>query len=130
MNITATGETARVEENSISSFLPQAYLQGNFLPFEQAHISIATHALHYGTAVLGGIRGLRAPTIPNQVLLFRLDAHCQRLSNSTKYLGYSVTADFLETTLIDFCLPQSTEFSFLFATTDLHLWFRDCSSTP
>ncbi len=112
MNITTTGETTRIEEKSTSSFLPQAYLQGSFLPFDKAHISIATHALHYGTAVLGGIRGFCSPTIPNQVLLFRLDAHCQRLSNSAKYLGYSVTSDFLESTLIEFVYLNQPNFPF------------------
>lgn len=38
------------------TFLPYAYLRGEFLPFQNAHISIATHALHYGTAAFGGIR--------------------------------------------------------------------------
>lgn len=112
MNITATGETTRIEEKSMSSFLPQAYLQGSFLPFNEAHISIATHALHYGTAVLGGIRGLRSSTVSDRVLLFRLDAHCQRLSNSAKYLGYSVTPDFLQSTLIEFVRQNQPNFPF------------------
>ncbi len=102
MNTTATQQTAKTGEKSTLSFLPQAYLQGSFLPFEQAQISIATHALHYGTAVLGGIRGLPSSSISNQILLFRLDAHCQRLSNSAKFLGYSITSDFIKSTLLEF----------------------------
>ena len=102
MNITATEQTAKIGEKSTPSFLSQAYLQGSFLPFKQAQISIATHALHYGTAVLGGIRGLPSPSISNQILLFRLDAHCQRLSNSAKFLGYSITSDFIKSTLLEF----------------------------
>ena len=102
MNTTATEQTAKAGEKSTPSFLPQAYLQGSFLPFEQAQISIATHALHYGTAVLGGIRGLPSRSISNQILLFRLDAHCQRLSNSAKFLGYSITSDFIKSTLLEF----------------------------
>ncbi|MDJ0694436.1 branched-chain amino acid transaminase [Mastigocoleus sp. MO_188.B34] len=102
MNTTATEQTAQAGEKSTPSFLSQAYLQGSFLPFEQAQISIATHALHYGTAVLGGIRGLPSSSISNQILLFRLDAHCQRLSNSAKFLGYSITSDFIKSTLLEF----------------------------
>ncbi len=34
-------------------FLPIAYLQNRFLPFEEAKISVATHALHYGTGAIG-----------------------------------------------------------------------------
>ncbi|KST66114.1 branched-chain amino acid transaminase [Mastigocoleus testarum] len=112
MNTTATEQTAKAGEKSTPSFLPQAYLQGSFLPFEQAQISIATHALHYGTAVLGGIRSLPSPSISNQILLFRLDAHCQRLSNSAKFLGYSITSDFLKSTLLEFVYLNQPNYPF------------------
>ncbi|MBD2451247.1 hypothetical protein H6G76_29780 [Nostoc sp. FACHB-152] len=79
----ATNDT----QATASSFLPQAYLKGRFLPFAQAQISIATHALHYGTAVLGGIRGLPASNNPNRILLFRLDAHCQGFSGLFDFLS-------------------------------------------
>lgn len=95
-----------------SPFLPHAYLRGQFLPFDQAQISIATHALHYGTAVFGGIRGLPAAADPNRILLFRLDAHCRRLSNSAKYLGYAVTPDFLQSALIEFVQLNRPSFPF------------------
>ncbi len=85
-----------------SDFLPQAYLQGRFLPFTEAQVSIATHALHYGTAVLGGIRGWINPVKPEQILLFRLDAHCQRLSHSAKYLGYALSPTDLKAKLVEF----------------------------
>ena len=81
------------------TFLPQAYLRNQFVPFDQAQISIATHALHYGTAVLGGIRGFIAD---GDALIFRLDAHCQRLSNSTKFMGYNLSPNTLKATLIEF----------------------------
>lgn len=94
------------------AFLPQAYLQNRFLPFEDAQISIATHALHYGTAVLGGMRGLPAPDTPNQILLFRLDAHCQRLSNSAKYLNYAISPETLTSKLIEFIRLNQPKSSF------------------
>ncbi|MBD2102477.1 branched-chain amino acid transaminase [Leptolyngbya sp. FACHB-261] len=103
---------ADVEKVPSPSFLPQAYLRGQFLPFNEAHISIATHALHYGTAVFGGIRGLQAPTNPNRTLLFRLDAHCQRLSNSARYLGYSITPEALRAVLIEFVRLNQPSFPF------------------
>lgn len=87
---------------SSSGFLPKAYFKGHFLPFEDATVSIATHSLHYGTGVLAGIRAMPSPTIPNQILIFRLAAHCQRLCNSAKYLGYDITPATLQSTLIDF----------------------------
>lgn len=66
------------------SFLSQAFFQGRFVPFEQANVSIATHALHYGTAAFGGLRV--ATTEPNTALFFRLDDHARRLSESAQYL--------------------------------------------
>lgn len=83
-------------------FLPIAYFQNKFVPFQEANISIATHALHYGTGAFGGLRGTIDPQYPNQVLLFRLDRHCQRLSNSAKYLHFSLEADKIKQVIIDF----------------------------
>jgi branched-chain amino acid aminotransferase len=83
-------------------FLPIAYFRGNFVPFAEANISIATHALHYGTGAFGGLRGTIDPQNPQQVLLFRLDRHCQRLSNSARYLHFSLEADKIQQVIIDF----------------------------
>jgi branched-chain amino acid aminotransferase len=84
------------------NFLPIAYFENNFIPFENAKISIATHALHYGTGAFGGLRGLRDPNNSSQILLFRLDRHCQRLSNSAKYLQFDLPADKLLATITNF----------------------------
>ena len=43
-------------------FLPYAWFQGQCVPFEDARISIATHALHYGTGAFGGMRAIPDPT--------------------------------------------------------------------
>jgi branched-chain amino acid aminotransferase len=83
-------------------FLPIAYFQGKFVPFSEANISIATHALHYGTGAFGGLRGTINPHNSQQVLLFRLDRHCQRLSNSAKYLHFSLEADKIKQVIINF----------------------------
>ncbi len=85
----------------MSDFLPYAYLNGQFVPFADAKISVATHALHYGTAALGGLRGLPNPDNPNEILLFRLGDHCQRLSRSAHYLGYDLPAAQIKATLIE-----------------------------
>lgn len=74
------------------TFLPIAYMQGKFLPFSEANISIATHALHYGTAAFGGMRAIPDPKEANNVILFRPDRHAKRLSESAKYLGYDIPA--------------------------------------
>ncbi|MBE9223303.1 branched-chain amino acid transaminase [Cyanobacterium stanieri LEGE 03274] len=83
-------------------FLSIAYFEGNFVPFAQANISIATHALHYGTGAFGGLRGTINPQNPQQVLLFRLDRHCKRLSNSAKYLHYDLSATKIYDVITDF----------------------------
>jgi len=84
------------------NFLPTAYLQGQFLPFKDANISIATHALHYGTGAFGGLRGLPDPNNPRQILLFRLDRHCQRLSQSAKFLHFDLPAAKIEQVITEF----------------------------
>ena len=33
-----------------------AYFQGKIVPYSEAKVGVATHALNYGTAVFGGIR--------------------------------------------------------------------------
>jgi branched-chain amino acid aminotransferase len=86
----------------MSDFLPIAYFEGKFIPFTDANISIATHALHYGTGAFGGLRGTINPTNPQQVLLFRLDRHCQRLSNSAKYLHYELSPEKIYEVITDF----------------------------
>lgn len=84
------------------NFLPFAYFQNQFVPFNEAKISIATHALHYGTGAFGGLRAIPDPQKPEQILLFRLDRHCQRLSSSAKLLQYDLPADKIEKIIVDF----------------------------
>ncbi|HEY9646699.1 MAG TPA: branched-chain amino acid transaminase [Chroococcidiopsis sp.] len=84
------------------SFLPIAYFQGRLIPFEQANLSIATHGLHYGTGAVAGLRGMPDPSQPNQVLLFRLESHAQRLSNSARFLHYDLPADRIQSALVEF----------------------------
>ena len=102
--------TVEVGAIAPQSFLPIAYLQSQFLPFEQAQISIATHALHYGTGVLGGIRALPNPENSSEILVFRLDAHCKRLSNSAKYLGYAIAPETIKAALIEFIRQNRPDF--------------------
>ena len=96
----------------MNTFLPIAYFQNQFVPFEQANISIATHALHYGTGAFGGMRGIPDPQNPNQILLFRLDRHCQRLSNSAKFLKYDLSAEKIEEVIINFVKKNKPSESF------------------
>lgn len=94
------------------NFLPIAYFKNQFVPFEQANLSIATHALHYGTGAFGGLRGIPDPNQPDQVLLFRLDRHCQRLSNSAKLLNFDLPADKIQACITDFVKKNRPTTSF------------------
>ncbi|ACK66802.1 branched-chain amino acid aminotransferase [Rippkaea orientalis PCC 8801] len=94
------------------NFLPIAYFENQFIAFENAKISIATHALHYGTAAFGGMRGIPNPENPSQILLFRLERHCQRLSQSAKFLNYDLPADKIEQIIVDFVKKNKPSQSF------------------
>jgi len=67
-------------------FLPYAWFGGKCVPFAEATISVAPHALHYGTGAFGGMRALPNPADPREILLFRADRHARRLSQSAKLL--------------------------------------------
>ena len=85
------------------NFLPIAYFENQFIPFENAKLSIATHALHYGTGAFGGMRGIPDPQNPDQILLFRLDRHAQRLAQSAKFLQFEdLSADKIQANIITF----------------------------
>jgi branched-chain amino acid aminotransferase len=62
-----------------------AYLNGEFLPIEQATISIATHAFNYGTGVFEGIRGYWNAE-HGEVYVVRLLEHFRRLVRSCKMI--------------------------------------------
>lgn len=96
----------------MNNFLPIAYFKNQFVPFESANLSIATHALHYGTGAFGGLRGIPNPQNPEQILLFRLDRHCQRLSNSAKFLLYDLPADKIHNIITNFVKKNKPTQSF------------------
>lgn len=64
---------------------PYAYFEGNFVPSSEAKVSIATHALQYGTGAFGGIRGY-LDVSQETINIFRLPDHCKRLMNSARML--------------------------------------------
>src|SRR6266571_5252965 len=70
-----------------------AYLNGEFLPLDQARISVATHAFNYGTGCFEGIRGYWNSE-REEIYLVKLQHHFRRLLNSTRLfrmdIGYGV----------------------------------------
>ncbi|MEY4771767.1 MAG: hypothetical protein RLZZ346_1022 [Cyanobacteriota bacterium] len=67
-------------------FLPYAWFGGRCVPFAEATLSVATHALHYGTGAFGGMRAIPNPSDGQEILLFRADRHAKRLSQSARLL--------------------------------------------
>jgi branched-chain amino acid aminotransferase len=62
-----------------------AYFMGKIVPFEDAKISVATHAFNYGTAVFGGLRGYWNEE-QKKMYVFRPLDHFRRLLNSAKMM--------------------------------------------
>lgn len=94
------------------TFLPIAYFENQFVPFADAKLSVATHALHYGTGAFGGLRGIPDPNNPDQILLFRLDRHCKRLSVSAHLMHFELPADKIQQVLVDFVKKNQPRTSF------------------
>ena len=61
------------------------FLDGKFVPDEQATVSVRSRALNYGLGYFGGIRAYLADD-GKQLNVFRLDAHARRLERSAKIL--------------------------------------------
>jgi branched-chain amino acid aminotransferase len=66
-----------------------AYFMGKVVPFEDAKVSVATHALNYGTAVFGGLRGYWNDE-QKKMYVFRPQDHYRRLLNSAKMMCMEV----------------------------------------
>ena len=69
---------------------PMAFLNGNYLPLEDAKIPINTHAFMYGTAVFEGVRG-NWNADQGQLYLFRLADHMRRLRQNAKILRIGIS---------------------------------------
>ena len=63
------------------------WLDGKFVKWQEATVPIYTHALHYGTAVFEGIRGYAAK---NNLYVFRLQEHMERLHRSAGVYSFSI----------------------------------------
>lgn len=58
-----------------------AYFEGRIVPMSEAKVSVATHALHYGTACFEGIRGYWNEQ-HEQLYLLKMREHYERMENS------------------------------------------------
>lgn len=71
----------------MKTFLPLAFHKNEWKNFADANVSIATHSLYYGICAFSGLRAIPNPKNLNKILLFRLQDHTKRLSNSAKFFG-------------------------------------------
>jgi len=71
-----------------------AFFKGEFVPIEEAKVSVMTHALNYGTGCFEGIRAYWNEE-DEQLYLFRIKEHYQRLLHSARILQIKLpyTAD-------------------------------------
>ena len=62
-----------------------AYFQGRIVPYSEAKVGVATHALNYGTAVFGGLRGYWNEE-KERLFVFRPRDHYRRFLNSCRLM--------------------------------------------
>ena len=62
-----------------------AYFEGKIVPYAEARVGVATHALNYGTGAFGGLRGYWNPD-HEQLYVFRPRDHFVRLLHSARML--------------------------------------------
>jgi branched-chain amino acid aminotransferase len=75
---------ARGGDGSSLAVCDWAYFEGAVVPFEEATVSIATHALNYGTAIFEGIRAYRQHD-GGLAILFALE-HYERMRRNGRLL--------------------------------------------
>ncbi|MEE8557505.1 MAG: aminotransferase class IV, partial [Myxococcota bacterium] len=64
------------------------WLDGGFVPWDQAQVHILTHTLHYGLGVFEGIRCYKCED--GRSAVFRLTEHLERLSRSARIVELEV----------------------------------------
>ena len=63
------------------------WMDGEFVPWDEAQTHVLTHSLHYGTAVFEGVRCYDTENGP---ALFRWDEHVERLYKSARPLDHDI----------------------------------------
>ncbi len=66
------------------------WLDGEMVPWREAKVHVLTHTLHYGMGVFEGVRAYEAE---QGTSIFRLDAHTDRLINSSKIVNMPMPFD-------------------------------------
>ncbi len=86
-----------------------AYQDGEFKRLADAHVSLATHALNYGTGVFEGIRAYWNAG-QEQLFVFRLREHFERMSDNCKLLRIELPGDSAALSEVTLELLRKNEF--------------------
>src|SRR4051794_38417907 len=69
-----------------------AFFKGQVVPYAEARVGVLTHALNYGTAVFGGLRGYYSAA-RDQLYVFRAEDHARRFLQSARLLRMDLPHD-------------------------------------
>mgnify|MGYP001216417540 FL=1 len=69
--------------------MTEAFLNGKFVPLDEAKVSVMTHALHYGSSVFEGIRG-NWNSDQEKLYIFRCLEHYERFLEGCKVMRISL----------------------------------------
>ena len=58
------------------------WMNGKFIPWDDAKVHVLTHTLHYGNGAIEGTKAYK--TVDGRCAIFKLNEHTQRLLNSSK----------------------------------------------
>lgn len=63
------------------------WMNGEFVPYENAHVHALSHSLHYGCTVFEGLRAYKLKN--GKTAMFRVEAHYERFIGSMVTMGYA-----------------------------------------
>ena len=93
-------------------YFDKVWHNGKYIPWNEATVHVAAHAIHYGSCLFEGIRCYATPRGP---AIFRLKEHTERLVNSCKIyrmaLAYSQPQ--LEEAMVDLIRVNQAEHAYL-----------------
>lgn len=69
------------------------WMDGRYVPWDDAQVHVLSHGLHYGTGLFEGMRCYRTPDGP---AIFRLDEHVARFYRSASFLFLTIPYDAAE----------------------------------
>jgi branched-chain amino acid aminotransferase len=108
-------------------------MNGEMLPWDDAHVHVSAHALQYGTGVF---EGMRSYDTPDGAAIFRLDAHMKRLlaSAAAYEIAIPYTVDQLSAAALDVVRLNGLENAYLrplafFDSYSFSVWPKDCPVT-